>query len=284
MTLHDYLTKTYSPTSIKGYENIILRYRKAMGDRAETATYADVTGYLGMLRKQNLHPKTLRNNLFGIKIYYRYLIAVGKRKTHPCRHLNLKDKINRSVAVESLYSPKELEDFYQNYQSKDPKNQVRNKVIISLLIYQALSVLEISQIKIRDVNLEEGILKVSANQKSKGRILDLKPKQILLFHSYLTVERKQYEREPSEYFILNKDGTQLWSGGINRLINSGKSGEKLLPIKIRQSVIAHLLKEKNDVRIVQEFAGHRRTGSTEAYQKTGFEELRIAIDLKHPLQ
>ena len=284
MTVHEYLEKNYSPTSIKGYENIIIRYKKALGERAETGTYADVTGYIGKLRKQHLHPKTLRNNLFGIKIYYRYLIAIGKRKNHPCQHLNLKDKINRSVAVESLYSPKKLEDFYQNYESKDPKNQVRNKVIISLLIYQALSVLEISQIKKEEINLEEGILKVGGNEKKKGRILDLKPKQILLFHSYLTINRKTYEKESNEYFILSKDGKKLWSGGINRLINSGKSKEKLLPIKIRQSVIAHLLKEKNDVRIVQEFAGHRRTGSTEAYQKTGFEELRIAIEMKHPLQ
>jgi len=284
MTLTEYLQKHYSPTSIKGYENMIIRYKKAVGERAETATYADVTNYIGKLRGQNLHPKTLRNNLFCIKIYYRYLIAEGKRKNHPCQHLNLKDKINRSVAVENLYSSKQLEEFYQNYQSKDPKNQVRNKVIISLLIYQALSVLEISQIKKEEINLEEGILKVRANHKSKGRILDLKPKQILLFHSYLTVNRKTYERETNEHFILNKDGKKLWSGGINRLINSGKNKEKFLPIKIRQSVIAHLLKEKNDVRIVQTFAGHRRTGSTEAYQKTGFEELRIAIDLKHPLQ
>ncbi len=59
---------------------------------------------------------------------------------------------------------------------------------------------------------------------------------------------------------------------------------KLIPLKIRQSVIAHLLKENNDIRIVQEFAGHRRTASTEAYKQTGLEELKSAIDKLHPLQ
>ena len=55
-------------------------------------------------------------------------------------------------------------------------------------------------------------------------------------------------------------------------------------MKIRQSVIAHLLKENNDLRIVQEFAGHRRAGSTEAYKRTGLEELKSNIEKLHPRQ
>jgi len=46
----------------------------------------------------------------------------------------------------------------------------------------------------------------------------------------------------------------------------------------------YLLKEKNDTRIVQEFAGHRRTSSTEAYKQSGLEELKQAINKFHPLQ
>lgn len=69
------------------------------------------------------------------------------------------------------------------------------------------------------------------------------------------------------------------------MINRGKDkSEKLIPLKIRQSVIAHLLKENNDIRIVQEFAGHRRAASTEAYKQTGLEELKSAIEKLHPLQ
>jgi len=69
------------------------------------------------------------------------------------------------------------------------------------------------------------------------------------------------------------------------MINRGKvKYEKITPLKIRQSVIANLLKEKNDTRVVQEFAGHRRTSSTEAYKQTGLEELKQSINKFHPLQ
>jgi len=63
-----------------------------------------------------------------------------------------------------------------------------------------------------------------------------------------------------------------------------KSNEIFTPMKIRQSVIANLLKENNDLRIVQEFAGHRRTGSTEAYKRTGLEALKSSIEKLHPRQ
>lgn len=290
MKLEEYLQKEYSATSISGYENMIIRFKLTLGERADKASYTDILNYIGLLREQQLHPKSLRNNLFAIKIYYRYLVAIGKRKDHPCQYLYLKDQINRAIQVESLYPKEILQELYESYQAKNPENQQRDKIIISLLIHQALSVLEISQIKVSNVNLENGTIKIKPNSKNKGRTLSLKPNQILLFHNYLKNERKKYHRrqKPSkreDYFLLSEAGLQLWQGGINRMINRGKDKpEKLIPLKIRQSVIAHLLKENHDIRIVQEFAGHRRTASTEAYKQTGLEELKSAIERLHPLQ
>jgi len=307
MDLKEYLQKEYSTTSISGYENMIIRFKLTLGERAEKASYTDVLDYIGLLREQNLHPKSLRNNLFAIKIYYRYLVAIGKRNDHPCQYLYLKDQINRAIQVESLYPKEVLQELYENYQAKNPENQDRDKIIISLLVYQALSVLEISQIKTTDINLEKGTIRIHGNTKNKGRTLSLKPNQILLFHNYLKKERKKYatgkmakqshgtlknkkitiarKGRIKDYFLLSESGLQLWKSGINRIINKGKDKQnKLIPFKIRQSVIVHLLKENNDIRIVQEFAGHRRTASTEEYKQTGLEELKSAIERLHPLQ
>lgn len=290
MKLNEYLQNEYSKTSISGYENMINRFLLTLGDKAETASYTDVLDYIGLLREQNLHPKSLRNNLFAIKIYYRFLVATGKRNDHPCQYLNLKDQINRAIQVESLYPKETLENLYETWESKNKVNQIRDKIIISLLVYQALTVLEISQIKTSNINLENGTVYIKANVKNKQRTLSLKPKQILLFHNYLKNEYKQYRnrQKPSkrvDYFVMSEEGLQLWSGGINRMINQEKDQQnKLIPLKIRQSVIAYLVKENNDIRIVQELAGHRRTSSTEAYKQTGLEELKSAIEKLHPLQ
>jgi site-specific recombinase XerD len=290
MNLKEYVENQYSKATAGSYMNVIKRYVLTLGDKAETANYTDVLNYIGLLREQNLHPKSLRNNLFAIKIYYRYLVAIDKRKDHPCQFLYLKDQINRAIQVEALYPKEVLEKLFEEWQSKNQSNQNRDKIIISLLIYQALAVLEIVQIKATDINLENGTIKINGTGKNKNRILSLNPKQVMLFHNYLKNDYKIYykKQKPSkrqEYFLLSEEGLQMWQGGINRMINGDKNKmEKLTPIKIRQSVIAHLLKENNDVRIVQEFAGHKRTASTEEYKQTGLEELKSAIDKLHPLQ
>jgi site-specific recombinase XerD len=296
-TLRAYLEQKYSPTCFGSYETSIKRYCLIMRDKAENATYTDVLNYIGLLREtknartgKSPHPKTLRNNLFAIKIYYRYLILIGKRKDHPCQNLHLKDQINKQIQVESLYPKETLTNLYENWKSKNPLHQRRDKIMISLLIYQALMPQEIIQLKTTDIDLENATLTIKGSVKNKARTLILQANQILLFHTYLKQDYKlfQHQQKPSkrqDYLLLSDEGLQLWQGTINRTINLEREKQhKLTPFKIRQSVIAQLLKNENDLRIVQEFAGHRRTSSTEAYKQTGLEELKSAIEKLHPLQ
>lgn len=280
-----------------------------MVERADKATYSEVVEYIGMLRKQGLSPRTLRNYLFAIKVYYRYLLHIGKRSDHPCSDLYLKDQINRAIIVEDLYPKAKLTALYENFETPAdgrPESrqrskelwqaiQKRDKIALSLLIYQALTSLEVVNVRVEDIDLKAATISIyhghyPTRQANKDRTLSLHPKQMFLFADYLKKERKLLWRmqKPSKrkaYFILSESGLQLGTTHLNRMLKKGrKPEEQFTPLKIRQSVIAHLIKEKHDIRIVQTFAGHRRVASTEAYQQTGLAELKIAIDKLHPLQ
>uniref|UniRef100_UPI00397D153A phage integrase N-terminal SAM-like domain-containing protein n=1 Tax=Myroides sp. DW712 TaxID=3389800 RepID=UPI00397D153A len=76
ITLEQYLETHYKT---KGLPNLIKRFINYQNGKAETATLQDILQYIAHLRKENLHPKTLRNHLFAIKIYYRYLQHIEKR-------------------------------------------------------------------------------------------------------------------------------------------------------------------------------------------------------------
>jgi integrase/recombinase XerD len=114
----------------------------------------------------------------------------------------------------------------------------------------------------------------------------------MILHNYITNERNkllQYNKQPTEadkrVLLLGQQGEKMLQHSISRIINYNRSPqERLLPIKIRQSVIAHLLKQGNNLRIVQVFAGHRRAGSTEEYKQTELEALKNAVNQYHPLQ
>lgn len=270
MNLEEYIREHYSPNGVRGYLSTIRKYREYMGEKTDTAKYGDIMEYIGHLRSRKLHPKSIRNHLHGIKIYYSYLQADKQREDHPCKYLYLKDRIDRQIHIESLYSREELQSFYNSFK------EGKEKIIAGFLVYQALTVQEISNLRTGDLDLENGTVLVRESVQNRSRTLSLKPNQILQLQRHM-------ENLSDGLLLLNELGEKKASGEINRMINKGQK-KKLLPLKIRQSVISHLLKEQYDVRIVQAFAGHRRTGSTESYKQNGLDELKAAIGKYHPLQ
>jgi integrase/recombinase XerD len=288
MNLEAYLKQHYSPSSIGNYLYLIQHYC-AQSPAPQKASYQDIMDYIATLRTSGKHPKTIRNHLFALKIYYRFLCDTGQRKDHPCQMLYLKDKINRAVDVQSLYSMPHMEQFLESYQPS-PVNApflLREKAIIGLLIYQALTVLEITQLSTSDLNLDKGTLHIKASAKNNARSLDLNGAQVMLMHRYLRQVRPILlgNRPTNPALMISNSGKRMAPHGINRTINANRDAlEKMQPLKIRQSVIAHLLRKGNDLRVVQVFAGHKRAAATEEYKQSGLEELKAIIDKLHPLQ
>ncbi|ANO48403.1 hypothetical protein C3B47_14505 [Flavobacterium columnare] len=298
MKLKEYLQKKYSKSTL--YSNLynIKRFTDYYQNKAPKATFKEVLNYIEHLRKNyNLHPKTLRHCLYGVKIYFNYLLETGQRKDHPCSELFLKDKIDKQIQADTLYSPETLETFFETYQIKKKKQlENRNKIIISLLIYQALTVKEIAALEVEHINLEkcEIYIKGSNEITSKSpqsRTLPLQAKQILLIYKYIQEDREKLlshsKVPPSEVrgLILGQYGEKINPHGISKMINEQKpKSEQIQPMKIRQSVIANLLKKENDTRIVQVFSGHRRASTTIQYKQTELEQLQNAVNNYHPIR
>src|SRR5690606_12265508 len=124
----------------------------------------------------------------------------------------------------------------------------------------------------------------------KSRTLPLQAKQMILFYKYLEKDRThllQYNKQsPNETaFILGQYGEKINPHGISKIINENRrESEKIQPMKIRQSVIANLLKKENDTRIVQVFSGHKRASTTVQYKQTELEQLQNAVNNYHPIK
>jgi len=196
MTLKYYLQKKYSKSTL--YTNLynIKRFTDYYQSKAPKATYKDVLNYIEYLRKHyDLNPKTLRHCLYAVKIYFNYLLETGQRGDHPCSELYLKDKINKQIQVDNLYSSQTLEQFYNSYTIKRKTHLInRNKIIISLLIYQALTVNEITALEVEHIDLEKGEIFIKGqsditSKSPKKRTLALKAKQVLLILNYLKNDR-----------------------------------------------------------------------------------------------
>ena len=288
--LLSFLKKRYTEETTSVYLREITNFL-ANNPSAETYYYKDLMSYLGVLRKRYPNPKTLNRILAAIKVYYVFLCRQGTRKDNPAKNIHLKDKISRDIQLQDLFSIEELETLLTSKIERFNDLNTRNKVLISLLIYQALKPAEIENLELEDINLEQATIYIKATPKTNSRTLSLKANQILVFKSYIDETRIKFSlfsTENKTAFLLSNSGQAMQSEDITKHIKRhyGKlfAPRNLNCLTIRQSVITNLLKQNHDLRLVQVFAGHKTPSTTEKYKQADLEALKTAIKQYHPMK
>ena len=284
MELQDYLNKRHTKGTADRYLRDIQIYQKANPNH-KTATYSDIMDYIGKLREQYKNPQSVRTILYSLKKYYSFLVYVKERKDHPCKFINLKDKQNRNIQLQDLFTTDELEQLLER-KERYINLKTKNQVVLSLLIYQGLTTGELTRIELKDLDLEKAEIYIKSSSKLNSRTLKLKSKQILIFHKYITEVRPKIIKRESNILIINKLGNPETGEQISYLVSTFKhlfSDRNLNPKTIRQSVITNLLKAGNDLRIIQVFSGHKYPSATEKYKQTNVEELKKEVQKYHPL-
>jgi integrase/recombinase XerD len=289
MELQNYLHERFAKRTAHGYQLMIENYCQQVNDPTQ-AKYKDVLNYLEKERSKGRKANTLLTYVAAIKVYYDWLKKTGKRKDHPCKHMRLKDRIDHRVNVQDLFSSTEL-DLLMEQPTREikklPRIALRDKLILSLLVYQGLTTKNIINIELKDLNLEQATIYIKGETTLNERTLELHPKQIMLINKYLNEERTTLNRSNSGKLILTRRYQAERGCGVHDVVKVYKhlfKDKTLTPLAIRQSVIANLLKAQKDIRAVQVFAGHKSPMTTERYQQTGIEELTAAVLKYHPLK
>lgn len=285
--LEQYLSEFYSPETAKAYSREINRFLQE-NKKAEKAVYKDLIQYIGTLRNRYSNANTLNRLIASIKVYYEFLSHTGMRKDNPAKSIRLRDKKCRDIQLQDLFSTEELETLFES-KERYLTLEYRNKILASLLIYQALHPNELEAITINDVNLEEGLITVKATPKTNKRELALKTNQIMLFHHYISeIRPKLMKEKETNIFLLGLTGNPMQAEDITKHITRHYKprfeGRKITATTIRQSVICNQLKSGKDLREVQVFAGHKYLSSTEKYKQSDLELLKTEIEKYYPFK
>ena len=219
--------------------------------------------------------------MLAVRYYFTYLQNERQISYNPVAGISLKGTI--STVPHDLLEKADLEALYHHYGIKDERTH-RNKVIIGLLVYQALTREELETIRPEHLKLREGKINIPRTGKQNDRILPLQPHQILDLQEYILLIRPKLQSRSERLFTGRYDIENL----KNTLLHLGYALKKINPkykhaVQIRQSVITEWLKKK-DLRTVQYMAGHRYVSSTERYQSSNLEDLKEALSKHHPLR
>jgi integrase/recombinase XerD len=290
-SFNDYLKqKEFSESTIRIYENgtkDFLEWITKHQYPIENIHYADLMNYIKYSQKKGKSKLNVQHQLLAIRHYFNYLVKERKIKSNPAQGVYIRGIARRLPHDLAAYD--ELTKLYENYPVNDVRDQ-RNKVILGLLIFQAVTIEELQLLQSEHINLREGKIKIPGTDRTNERILKLEAAQVFEMQEYVTKTRNRIlygprvnEPEKIKQLIIGMEGGTLLAGEVGWMMKRLKHEKVKQASQIRASTIAEWTRI-HDVRIVQYMAGHKYVSTTEKYQATHLEDLQEQLRLHHPLK
>lgn len=294
------LQKNYSDTTIESFTGDVKKFKAWMEKESmeiENVSYNDITGYLQSFTGITQHTKGCY--LRGVKQYFNFLIQKEERTDNPIEFIQLKGQKRKTLY--DILNRQELDKLYSSYtlpdeESKDKNQnwfkakvlaQQRNKVILGLMLYQALDARDLKLLTVNDMKLREGKIFIPGTRKSNERELKLEALQIMDVMEYLLTTRKellQLTGKQSEHLFISIGTSERVANIMGYLVKRlSQLNKKVTSVKqLKASVIVHWLKLYN-LRQVQYMAGHRYVSSTESFLVNEMEGMIEDIEKYHPI-
>ena len=277
--------KNYSLLTINGYKEDLIflnDYFNKENINFLEIEYQDIRLLYNFLEDKHYSKNTIARHISSIRSFYKYLSFNKIINNNPFNmaHLPKKDK----MLPKFLYYNELMEMFdsinLDNFYGK------RNRCILEVLYATGVRVSELVNIKLSDIDFDNGTIKVigKGNKERIVYFLDY-PKKYML--DYIENGRNvMLNNKPCEYLFINKLGNKLTTRGVELIIKDiiSKTSIKsnVTPHTIRHTFATHLLNEGCDIMSVKELLGHESLKATQVYTHITNEELRNIYLNCHP--
>jgi len=265
-------------------------------DLTRFAEYADVKGakapldvtarmlreFVYHLKDLGLSPASIRRNVSAIRTYFRFLIGDGIVVRDPSERLETPKRWRELPDVLSVEEVKKL----IAAPTLDDNMVFRDRALLELAYGAGLRVSEWISLTVRDLLLEEGLIRVFG-KGSKERLVPIGRSAIGAVAVYLRELRPKLEKgEGKGILFLNARGRPLTRMGAWKILRGyverAEITKHVTPHTLRHSFATHLLEGGADLRAVQEMLGHVDISTTQIYTHVDREYLRQVHRSYHP--
>ncbi|WP_022854076.1 site-specific tyrosine recombinase XerD [Thermodesulfatator atlanticus] len=280
--------KGYSAKTIEAYAadlNDFIAFLEEQGlSRIEEAKAPHVLLYLAKLREKGLSAETVARRLSALRNFFRYLVLEHGLSESPFELIE-GPKLSRKLPI--VLSRQEVERLLNAPDLKTPIG-LRDKAMLEVLYATGLRVSELIGLKMFDVNLEVGFVRV-LGKGEKERLVPLGEVAKDALKTYLARGRPKLlaKRLDEAHIFLNRRGRPLTRQRFWQIIKayaakSGLNPKEISPHVLRHSFATHLLEGGADLRTVQMMLGHASLSTTQIYTHVQVETLRKVHEKYHP--
>ena len=257
-----------------------LRSQKAL-EPSESDTEL-ILKHLIAMRDTGLGARSRARHLVTIRGFYRFLIQEKQIASDPSRLLDLPkcglklpDVLTVSEVGKLLATP-------------DVKTTLgaRNAAMLELIYAAGLRVSELVNLKLIDINLEAGFVRVMG-KGSRERLVPIGTHAVKKIRHYLLDARpSQLKGQSSSHLFVARAGKPMTRQAFWKLLRqialAAGIPKNVTPHSLRHSFASHLLDGGADLRAVQVMLGHVDIATTQIYTHVARSRLRDAHDKFHP--
>lgn len=285
----DYLQKEkkYSLHTVTAYSNDLSDFEAFLKqdfdqDSLEDVNYSQIRSWIVSLVDAGISNTSVNRKISSLKSFYKFLLKIKRIQVSPLlKHKALKTPKKLQIP----FSEKELDNVLNYIVYPEGFEGMRDKLIIDLFYTTGIRRAELIGLKVANVDLSKGVLKV-LGKRNKERILPMLPVIQEQIRLYLSERAGLEEIKDGGFFFLTLKGVKLNDSLVYRLINMYFSNVsekvKKSPHVLRHTFATHMLNNGADLNSVKELLGHSSLASTQIYTHSSLAELKKVYGDAHP--
>jgi integrase/recombinase XerD len=280
------IEKGLSKATLDSYSVDVIRYQEFLHengvDRLSDTDTPLILKHLIGLRNSGLGTRSRARHLVSVRGIYRFAVQEKLLKHDPSR---LVDLPKLSFKLPDVLAVDEVSQLLNTPDTSKPVGE-RDAAMLELLYAAGLRVSELVNLKLQNINLEAGFVRVFG-KGAKERVVPIgRPAQTKIAFYIENARKAALKNKLSPYLFIARAGKPITRQGfwklLRRYADQARIHKKISPHSLRHSFATHLLEGGADLRAVQVMLGHVDISTTQIYTHVTRKHLKDLHQKFHP--
>jgi site-specific recombinase XerD len=229
-----------------------------------------------------LRPRTVRGAMHSVRALFAYLVKEGaiEAQANPCLGAEL-PKLD--AAQRLLVSDDDLTRLLDAVERQRTEfRRVRDRAILTVLIYSGVRRQELLDLRTQDLNLEDRSLLVQWGKGQKARVIPIVDEAMPALREWLALRSTRTKCKNDALFVTGQH-QRMGESTLRHMLEeikaiAGLCGDpRIKPHSIRHAAATRMLQNGADIKSIQAFLGHSQLTTTALYLHYSEQQLRKTI-------
>jgi len=226
---------------------------------------------------------TANRRLAALRRYFLWALRGGLTQANPCLTL---PTVKQAARFPKTLSEAQVDALLHAPNIETPLG-LRDKAMLEILYATGLRVSELVSLKLLDVSLNEGVLRVNMGKGGRDRLVPIGQEALHWLDGYLIRARPALlgaHRSDALFVTTRAQGMtrQAFWLLVKKYAAQAAIAVPLSPHVLRHAFATHLLNHGADLRVVQMLLGHADISTTQIYTHVARERLKTLHAAHHP--